>query len=64
MSLFVNTGKERNIHVVHYANKEEDLYNESSSSQLDDKNYESVVVLFFVHGVGGECFLLLRMEKM
>ena len=52
-SLFVNTGEGRIIHVMHYANKEEDLYTNDSTSDPEDKNYESVVVLFFIHGVGG-----------
>ena len=52
-SLFISTGKERLIHVVHYANKEEDLHTKDSRSEPDDKNYESVVVIFFIHGVGG-----------
>ena len=52
-SLFISTGKERLIHVVHYANKEEDLHTQDSRSEPDDKNYESVVVIFFIHGVGG-----------
>jgi len=52
-SLFINTGENRAIHVVHYAQREQDLYTQSTFSKTEDESYESKVMLFFIHGVGG-----------
>lgn len=52
-SIFVETGCERRIHIVHYAQKESDLYANNTVSGPDHENYESKVLLIFIHGVGG-----------
>jgi len=39
--------------LIHYAQREDDLYNKDTQSNPDLENYDSNILLFFIHGVGG-----------
>jgi len=49
-SYVINTSEYRKIHVHHYAQHASDLYSETCEMSA---NYNTAIVLFFIHGVGG-----------
>lgn len=52
-SIYLKLGVDRTIHVVHFAQQEENLYDGDTSMHSGHVNYNNTVLLFFIHGVGG-----------